>query len=314
MKWLAIINPYADHHTPEQLEALARDLREQVGAECVYTSHPKHACTIARNSEGYNGVIAVGGDGTISEVINCRNGAISHLGFIPAGTGNGLARDLGLNDERGAVRALRRPRFAWLDLIALRYRCASGWQRRLLLSTSAIGYVAGATELAMGPLKRLNRIRYPMAAFLQAWRQREFAARIRFDDGPWEEHTLTSLAVHNTQYVGPFWLFPEARVDDGKLDVLLGRLSSVGQLVEDLAILTKTFFFVHSERRQARQVEIELAEPNTLMADGDLLRGVEALAYEVLPGRLCCCIGAARPRDRRRRKQEHLAVTSPDEV
>jgi diacylglycerol kinase family enzyme len=292
MKWLAIINPHADHHAPEDLHALERELKNQVGADCVYTAHPQHAGALAR-SAGYDGFIAVGGDGTISEVINGVEGAVSRLGFIPAGTGNGLARDLALNSEHRAVRALCRPHFTPLDLIVLRYRGASGWRRRFLISTSGFGYVAGATELALGPLKRFHRVRYAVAAFLQAWRQRPFRVRMRLDDQPWEELTLTTLVVHNTRHVGPFLLFPQARIDDGKLDVLLGRRSIAGQLLEDLAVLTKTYFFTHSERRQARRVEIELDRPGTLMADGDLIGGVQAIAYEVLPGKLSCCVGAA---------------------
>src|SRR5579871_952134 len=141
MKWLAIINPFADHHTPGQLSALAKDLSGKLGADCAWTDCPRHAQEIARNARGYEGVVAVGGDGTISEVINGLADSTACVAFIPAGTGNGLARDLAMNNERGALRALRRPRFARLDLISVRWLAAGRWQERRELSTSALGYV-----------------------------------------------------------------------------------------------------------------------------------------------------------------------------
>src|SRR5262249_36497321 len=161
-------------------------------------------------------------------------GRVPYLAFIPTGTGNGLACDLALNNEHDAVHALYRPRFTPLDLILVRLRCQHSWEQRVLLSTSGLGYLAGTAELALSLLKWCQRARYALAAFMYAWRQTEFTARLRIDDGPWTERTLTSLAVHNTQHAGPFLLFPGARLDDGKLDVLLSRMRIRGQLLEDL--------------------------------------------------------------------------------
>jgi diacylglycerol kinase family enzyme len=300
VKWLAIINPHANGHTPRQLYALSRELRRKVGADCVWTSYPSHARKLAHDSKGYDGIIAVGGDGTISEVINGLDGKAPHLGFIPAGTGNGLASDLALRDEHHAVDALNQPRFKSLDLISVHLHCRGSWERRFLLSTSALGYLAGTTELALGPLKWCQRARYAVAAFVHAWRQTEFTARLRIDDGPWQENTLTSLAVHNTQHAGQFLLFPGARLDDGKLDVLMGRVRPLGQLLEDLAILTGTFFFVASKRKQARKLDIELRKPAIFMFDGDLIADVDALHYQIVPRQLSCCVGVAAPENRER--------------
>jgi diacylglycerol kinase family enzyme len=296
MKWLAIINPRAGEHTSEELDELSRDLRRYVGAECVWISEPNQAREAVQLHPDYDGYIAVGGDGTVAEVVNGLNGRVARLGLVPSGTGNGLARDLALNDENGAVQALSRPRFRMVDLISVRLRSGGSWQRRFLFSTSALGYMAGTVELACGPLRWCRRIRYGVAAVLQVLRQNEFVARLRFDDGEWQEHTLTTLAVQNTQHTGQFWLFPQARVDDGKLDALFGRLRPLPQLLEDLAILSKTFFFVASKRKQARKLDIELRRPDILMFEGEVIPKVDIVQYRVLPGRLRCCVPSARKR------------------
>ncbi len=291
MKWLAIINPRANHHTPQHLEYLAGELEHWLGADCVWTTYPRQALDLTVRNPGYNGFIAVGGDGTIAEVVNGLRCEKHCLGIIPAGTGNGLARDLQLEDEATAVRALRQPRFGWLYLISVRYRARQTWHQRRMISTSAVGYVAGATRLSNHPAKHLGAWYYLVAAFLQCWQQGTFRARIRRDGGLWQNHQLTNLVVHNTQFIGQFRLFPEARPHDGQLNLLLGNLPPVAQLTEDLGILTRTYFFHRSAHYQAQHLEIELDPPGTLMVDGDLMADVDTIQYQMDPNRLECCIG-----------------------
>jgi diacylglycerol kinase family enzyme len=149
MRWLAIINPRADHHTHAQLDALAQELSRNIGTDCVWSSSASEARKLAHDAKGYDGVIAVGGDGTVSEIINGLEESAPKVGFIPTGTGNGLAGDLALRDERSAVRALAQPHFKSLDLIAVRLHHRGSWERRFLVSTSALGYMARTTELAL---------------------------------------------------------------------------------------------------------------------------------------------------------------------
>src|ERR1043166_4579448 len=82
MKWLAIINPRADHHTREDFAILTQDFGRYLQADFAWTSFPKHASQIAQNSKGYEGIIAVGGDGTIAEIINGLNGSKPVLGVF----------------------------------------------------------------------------------------------------------------------------------------------------------------------------------------------------------------------------------------
>ncbi len=291
MKWLAIINPHADHHTPEQWRHLDREVRRQLGADCVWTSYPRHASAIVRKHPSYDGFIAVGGDGTIAEVVNGLDSDRHRLGVIPAGTGNGLARDLQLRSEGDALRALRRPRFDRLDLISVHFRTRQAESQRWMVNTSALGYIAGTTELGALPFKRLGRWLNALTPLVQCCRQKEFAARLRLDDGPWQELCLTSFVIQNTPHIGQFRLFPEAHYADGMMDLLYGRLARVRQLLENAEVLTRTTVFQRSVRRQARRVEVELPRPGMLMIDGDLIFGVEAIRYEVEPQKLWCCTG-----------------------
>jgi diacylglycerol kinase family enzyme len=291
MKWLAIINPRAGYRLPERSRHLCREIRRTLDADICWTLYPGHASALVQQYPGYQGYIAVGGDGTIAEVVNALDPERHRLGLIPAGTGNGLVRDLRLFTLSAALEALRRENFERLDLLAVAYRRGRTWSRRWEISTSAVGYVAGATELERLPFKRLGTSYEALSAVVQAFRQREFSARLQIDAGAWQEVTLTTLVVHATQHVGAFCMFPEARLTDGRLDLLYGRLLPRQQLLENLAILTQKQFFQKSIHWQARQVEVELAHPGVLMIDGELCPDVGRIHYHIVPGRLWCCIG-----------------------
>ena len=291
MKWLAIVNPSADHHSRDRLQQLGEELKRRAGADCIWTRSTRNAWSIVKRNQGYDGYIAVGGDGTISEVVNGMDHDRHCLAIIPAGTGNGLARDLKLNNEPAAVRSLSAPRFQRLDLIKVAYRVHRAWRWRWMVSTSAIGYVAGATRVSNHASKRRGAWIYAAAAIIQSLRQGTFIARLRLDHEAWRRFSLTNLVVHNTQHIGQFRLFPEASVADGRLNLLYGRLPPFQQLVEDLGILTHTYLFERSVHRQGHCVEIELGEPTTLMADGELVEGVTGVRYHVFRRRLRCCTG-----------------------
>lgn len=292
MKWLAILNPAAHNGAGlTHLRFLARTLHQEFGAECAWSTHPRHAREIAQNSEPFDGLIAVGGDGTIYEVVNGMNLQTQCLGIIPAGTGNGLAHELGVLNIFSGLQQLQQPRLAPLDLIQSRFRVGQIWQERYIVHTSALGYLAEVVAFGMGPLKRFGYLRYALAACVQAPRQQPFAARLRIDDCDEQECLLTNLTVNNSRYAGPFCLFPEARLQDGRLDLLYGRNSPPDQFLEDLGIVTQTYFRERSLRNQARTVSVDLARPMTLMLDGELIPQVDAVRFHVIKGRLRCVAG-----------------------
>jgi diacylglycerol kinase family enzyme len=82
------------------LNKVVRRLKEiYPGLELVYTKGPGDATALSRQavSDGYRTIIAAGGDGTINEAINGMAVSQSILGIIPMGTGNAIARELGLS-------------------------------------------------------------------------------------------------------------------------------------------------------------------------------------------------------------------------
>ena len=100
-KALAIINPISGTGSKKSIPHLLAQAYNASEYELflTYTTAAGHAEELARRaaSEGYDHVIAVGGDGTVNEVARGLVGSQTALAIVPKGSGNGLARSLGLS-------------------------------------------------------------------------------------------------------------------------------------------------------------------------------------------------------------------------
>jgi YegS/Rv2252/BmrU family lipid kinase len=108
--WAIIFNPTAGTFRPHKLEAVQRALHGHgVASRLLATSGPGHATELARALRGVDKVAAFGGDGTLNEVANGLLGSGLPLLFLPAGTANVMAYELGMPTDpvRAALAGLR---------------------------------------------------------------------------------------------------------------------------------------------------------------------------------------------------------------
>ena len=100
-KIFLIVNSYAGHKAGEKTVDVVVPylLNKGFVVEYAFTNHPGHATELAIKaaSEGYDLVVAVGGDGTANEVAQGLFGSVTVMGIIPIGSGNRLARELGIS-------------------------------------------------------------------------------------------------------------------------------------------------------------------------------------------------------------------------
>ena len=167
-------------------------------------------------AEGYDTVVAAGGDGTINEVVNGIAGTDTTLGLLPLGTMNVFATELGLPSK-----PLRR---CWEIIEAGRTRdvdlaCANG---RYFVQLAGIGFDAQAVE----GVRRRDKQTYGPLSYLMAASQiltsgeRPTGVTVETDSGRRETGRF-ALVGNGRYYGGKLALFKEAKLDDGLLDVVV---------------------------------------------------------------------------------------------
>jgi YegS/Rv2252/BmrU family lipid kinase len=212
----------------------ARHFRRQldgIGAECVLkaTAAPGDARRLAAEAvgEGYDLIVAGGGDGTVNEVLNgigdAPDGfARARLGVLPLGTVNVFARELKipLRLER-AWEILRRGHEMKIDLPCADFSVNGKTGRRYFIQLAGAGFDARAIELVdWRHKKKVGPLAYVVAG-LKALLETKPQITAREDARPTEPKFSGELVLvgNGKFYGGPFEFFPEADLRDGLLDV-----------------------------------------------------------------------------------------------
>jgi YegS/Rv2252/BmrU family lipid kinase len=200
---------------------------DAISVECVLkkTSAPGEARKLAADAvrDGFETIIAAGGDGTLNEVLNGLGDAPdgfarARLGILPLGTVNVFARELGFPTQPDAAwLVLQRARESRIDLGCIEYHSSGTFRRVYFAQLAGAGLDARAIELVNWPLKKsIGPVAYVIAG-LQALFGKP--AEITVSTG---DKTVTGQLVligNGRLYGGPFRIFPEAGIRDGFLDV-----------------------------------------------------------------------------------------------
>lgn len=286
--WLAIVNPSAGYSRSIRWQkSFAESLNRELNAVVVFTQQPGHATELARLST-VEGLAVFGGDGTVAEVVNGMDLDRQRLLVLAGGTGNGLARDLGLTSLDRAFAAARANRSRSLDIIRVTFRTLSRTYSRLAISTASVGYAAEVVALANPYFKPLGWWCYPLSATLQAARQTAFPLKVSIDEGEPVERRLSNAMINNTRHAGNFSAFRASDLSDGLMEVLMARADFGRQFLHNLAVLSKTYFYQTASEITARTLSLALFAPQRLMIDGELWDDVIEARFEVLPGKLQC--------------------------
>ena len=212
----------------------ARHFRRQldaIGSQCAFkaTAAPGDARRLAAEAvaEGFDLVVAAGGDGTVNEVLNgigdAPDGfARARLGVLPLGTVNVFARELKipLKLER-AWEILQRGNETKLDLPRAEFSVDGKIARRYFVQLAGAGLDARAIELVdWQHKKRVGPLAYVIAG-MKALRERKPEITVREDDHPADQNFSGELVLigNGRFYGGPFEIFPRADLRDGLLDV-----------------------------------------------------------------------------------------------
>jgi YegS/Rv2252/BmrU family lipid kinase len=275
--------------------------------EHAFTGAQGHAVELAREAarDGVGLVVAVGGDGTLGEVATGLVSAVSGdgaappavdpdarptLGLVPLGTGRDFARTLGIAALDDALARLARGTTRRLDVGWVSHLTHDGRPAaRAFVNVLSLGAGGEVVHTLTRTTKRLGgRLAFTLATARALVGHRDRRVSVSLDGSPDEAWDVTNLAVCNGQFFGGgMWVAPEARCDDGLLDLTLW--SGFGLL--DFATKRRALYdgrhvgYAGTSRRRARTLQADSAERVRLDADGESA-GTLPARVELLPGAL----------------------------
>jgi diacylglycerol kinase (ATP) len=285
-----LVNPTAGGGRAGKALRQVRELLASCGfsAEMVATGSALELETRARAAvaDGCSLLLALGGDGTFQCLVNAVAGSNVLLGVLPAGGGNDFAAGLGLPlDPLLAAQVMLNGIPRSLDLA--RARTGDG-RERLYVGGGGLGLDAEAARAASEEFRKLpGRLRY-LAAALSALRNfSPIGLTVEFSDGEQAPVTMTVLlaaALNTPTYGAGLRLAPDARMDDGLLDIALLEDLKVHQV---LALVPRLLFSgelrtARITRRRATRVRFSTERPCIFHGDGEIF-GPTPVEITVVP-------------------------------
>ncbi len=225
---------------------------------------------------GASVVCSLGGDGTVRAVATALIGTDMPLGILPAGTGNLLARNLGLPVERldAAVTVALTGRNRRIDVGELVVTEPAAPTRHEFLVMGGIGMDAAIMAGTSQNLK--DKVGWP--AYLVSGAKHlvspEFRTTISLDDGPEFKRRARMLVIGNCgKLLGGLVLMPSARIDDGRLDVVIASPRGVvGWVPVATRMLTRQRKGHPTlDQKTCQQVRVRTDRPQPVQIDGDVI-------------------------------------------
>jgi diacylglycerol kinase (ATP) len=263
---LIILNPAADSE-----RALRKQARvESLARDCVIcaTTYTGEAEAMARRgvAEGFEKIVAAGGDGTVNEVVNGLAGTNVMLGLLPIGTMNVFATELGLPVNNlelcweivngDSIRAVDLPKanqkfFVQLAGVGLDAQVVKETSSNLKKNFGPLSYLISAVQIAA---------RTPPKLFIQS------------EDASIDEGSFV-LVGNGRLYGGPFPFFKHAALDDGLLDVIVFKRLGYLEIIKYLqdVIFSSEIRVPEIEYFQTRQLRVESDQSVPVELDGELV-------------------------------------------
>ncbi len=236
-------------------------------------------------------LVVVGGDGMVNLGANVVAGTKVPLAIVPAGTGNDMARGLGLplGDTEAAIRRVgdalwSEPRA--IDAMRVNWTDEAGAPcERWAAGSLSAGFDAIVNERANNMRRPKGPSRYILALLAELARLRPLRYRVTFDGELVELDALLVAVGNNVSLGGGMRITPDALLDDGLLDVMLVKPLS---RIAFLRIFPRVFKGEHTSDprvilRRAKRIRIEVAVPLVAYADGERM-GPLPVELEVVPG------------------------------
>lgn len=289
-KYYLIVNPAGGTKKGLKILETVRPIFDKSGVhvDILLTEYAGHARELANtlNLSGYNGLCAIGGDGTLFEMVNGmlkrKDNQNFPLGLITGGTGNAFMHDLNCLDPVKASERIIKGDLRSVDIARVET------PNNLYYSFNIIGWglVADAGYLAEY-FRLLGGLRYDVASILEVLRGKRRIARLILDDEVIDDDFVFIIACNTIHTGKAMRIAPNSEFDDGKIDLIIVRKTSKTEL---LKLFPKLFTGEHVksklvEYRQVQKFSIIPNENSSLNIDGELT-GITPVHVTMEPKRI----------------------------
>ena len=286
-KYYLLVNPKGGHKKGLEIYEKVKHVftNADTNVTVLHTEYAGHAFDFANTLDfaGYDGLCAIGGDGTMYELINGMlkrddNHKIP-IGLITGGTGNSFMYDVDCLDPIDAAKRIVQHNLRPLDIAKVN---ANG---ELFYSFNIIGWglATDAGKLAE-KLRWLGGVRYDVASIIEVLKGKDRIATLTLEKEVIKENFIFIIGCNTTHTGKAMKMAPLAQLNDGKIDLIIVRKTSRINL---LKLFPKLFSGDHIksplvEYRQVESFSISLEETNDLTIDGEII-GTTPLNVQMVP-------------------------------
>jgi YegS/Rv2252/BmrU family lipid kinase len=281
-----LVNPASDNgKTGRRWAALAhRAAGLGLDGETLYSERPGHLIELAASTQA-NLLVAVGGDGTMNEVVNGLMAREDRpdLAVIPLGTGMDFVRTYGISSRfEDAVRVAAGDTARTIDVGRVEHSRGVRW----FANVGSVGMSAAVAQRANGMSKALGgkaTFFYALTRVFLEWENTPVT--VELDDGVRRDGRMHDVIVANGQWHGgAMWLAPEAQPDDGIFDVVLIGDVNKRDFVTTAPKIYKGTYLAHPkvELLRSRAVAVDAPERLPIELDGEQV-GTTPVRFEVVP-------------------------------
>jgi diacylglycerol kinase (ATP) len=260
--------------------------------DALFSERPGQLIELARSAVegGAQLVVAVGGDGTVNEVVNGLAGSTAELATIPIGTGMDFGRTYGIPTRfDDAVRVAVEGETRTVDAGLVRFRSwRGGEESRFFANVGSVGMSGAVAQRVNGMSKALGgraTFFYALTRVFLSWQNTEVT--VRLDDAERRARMHDVIVANGVWHGGGMMLAPDARPDDGLFDVvLIGDVSKTDFLTTAPKIYKgKHVGHPKVEVLRSARVEVESDEHLPIEVEGEQ-PGTTPAVFEIVPGAL----------------------------
>jgi diacylglycerol kinase (ATP) len=277
-----IINPHSGVDRNKAIEQAIKDGLDpkRYSYEVQHTTHAGHGTELASEAaaKGMYAVVAVGGDGSVNDVMKGLMGTQTAMAIIPKGSGNGMARTMQIPlNEKKAIEVINQGRTEMMDI---------GFANdRAFMSNAGVAFDAVISEQFAKSTKRgLAVYSWLVTKLLWTYKIREW--HISIDGKKLKEKAFMVIVANGKEFGYNFQIAPDASWSDGLLDIVIVR--KFPRLMGGLIALRAMKGNVTNSRyvKHYRAKEISIAHPDLEMmqVDGDAHPCSNRIHFSVKPG------------------------------